>query len=62
MIKYQFSAAPMRAEDRMVNPLGFQVTRYRRDAETVPDAGSLPVGTAIAPAGAPAIPLGGGGM
>jgi type IV secretory pathway component VirB8 len=25
----------MRAEDRFLNPLGFQVTRYRRDAETV---------------------------
>jgi type IV secretion system protein VirB8 len=38
VVTYQFSAAPMRAEDRMVNPLGFQVTRYRRDAETLPEA------------------------
>ncbi len=29
-----FSGAAMRAEDRMINPLGFQVIRYRRDAET----------------------------
>jgi type IV secretion system protein VirB8 len=35
VIKYQFSGAEMRAEDRMINPLGFQVTRYRRDAETL---------------------------
>lgn len=37
VVNYQFSAAPMRAEDRMVNPLGFQVSRYRRDAETLPE-------------------------
>ena len=33
VIKYRFSGAEMRAEDRLVNPLGFQVVRYRRDAE-----------------------------
>jgi type IV secretion system protein VirB8 len=33
VINYQFSAAAMSAADRLVNPLGFQVTRYRRDAE-----------------------------
>ncbi|MFM9935983.1 MAG: virB8 family protein [Novosphingobium sp.] len=37
VIDYRFSGAPMRMEDRFVNPLGFQVTHYRRDAEdTVP--------------------------
>lgn len=35
VIKYRFSAAPMRSEDRFVNPLGFQVTSYRRDQESV---------------------------
>ena len=35
VVKYKFSGAAMSAEDRMVNPLGFQVTRYRRDAETL---------------------------
>lgn len=38
VIKYAFSGAAMRAEDRMINPLGFQVLRYRRDAETLPEA------------------------
>lgn len=33
VIKYRFSEASMSAEDRFTNPLGFQVLRYRRDAE-----------------------------
>lgn len=32
VIGYRFSGAAMSAADRLVNPLGFQVTRYRRDA------------------------------
>ena len=52
VIDYGFSDAPMSAEDRYINPLGFQVTRYRRDAETLPeviempsqDAGQIPAG------------------
>lgn len=36
LIRYRFSGAPMRMEDRFVNPLGFQVLRYRRDAEALP--------------------------
>ena len=42
VIKYKFSGASMTAEDRMINPLGFQVTRYRRDAETLPGASPVP--------------------
>ncbi|WP_447726005.1 virB8 family protein [Sphingomonas koreensis] len=38
VIRYRFSGEPMRVEDRYVNPLGFQVTRYRRDAEALPKA------------------------
>ena len=34
-IGYQYVAAPMHEEDRLVNPLGFQVTSYRVDPETV---------------------------
>jgi type IV secretion system protein VirB8 len=33
LISYRFSGAPMRMEDRLINPLGFQVVSYRRDAE-----------------------------
>jgi type IV secretion system protein VirB8 len=32
-ISFGFSGKPLRAADRFENPLGFQVTRYRRDAE-----------------------------
>ena len=34
-ISFGFSDRPLRAADRFENPLGFQVTRYRRDAEGV---------------------------
>lgn len=36
VVTYQFSDGPLRAEDRLINPLGFQVTRYRRSDETAP--------------------------
>lgn len=39
---YQFSGAAMSAADRLINPLGFQVVRYRRDAE-IPPSPSLAV-------------------
>jgi type IV secretion system protein VirB8 len=38
VVKYRFSGDAMAAEDRMINPLGFQVVRYRRDAETLPES------------------------
>jgi len=37
IIDYEFSGAQMSEADRLINPLGFQVTRYRRDAETLPE-------------------------
>jgi type IV secretion system protein VirB8 len=36
VIRYRFSTEPLQMEDRFVNPLGFQVVRYRRDAEALP--------------------------
>lgn len=42
VIKYRFSAASMTADDRLLNPLGFQVTRYRRDAEILPEPSEAP--------------------
>lgn len=36
VVTYQFSDEPMRNEDRLVNPLGFQVIRYKRSDETAP--------------------------
>lgn len=36
VIRYGYSGGAMSAEDRFVNPLGFQVLRYRRSAEALP--------------------------
>ena len=36
LIRYRFSTAAMSREDRFLNPLGFQVVQYRRNAETAP--------------------------
>ena len=36
VLRYRFSAAQMSEADRLLNPLGFQVLRYRRDAEVPP--------------------------
>jgi len=33
VIRYRYSGEPLKLEDRFINPLGFQVVRYRRDAE-----------------------------
>ena len=35
-ITFRYSDADMSAADRLTNPLGFQVTRYRKDPETLP--------------------------
>lgn len=35
VIGFRYSGAPMRNQDRFLNPLGFQVTAYRRDAESI---------------------------
>lgn len=44
VIRYRFSGAAMSAEDRLTNPLGFQVIRYRRNAETLPAPAQPEVG------------------
>jgi len=36
IVNFRFSDAGMSAEDRLDNPLGFQVVRYRKDPETLP--------------------------
>ncbi|HVJ02533.1 MAG TPA: type IV secretion system protein [Sphingomonas sp.] len=36
VIRYDYANAPMSVEDRYVNPLGFQVRSYRRNAEALP--------------------------
>ena len=39
IVTYGFTAAEMSEADRYVNPLGFQVTSYRRNAETLTEEG-----------------------
>lgn len=48
VVTYRFSGAEMSAADRLINPLGFQVVRYRRDADMPPPADDS-VGSAAAP-------------
>ncbi len=38
VIRYKFTKAAMSLEDRLTNPLGFQVMHYRRDQEALPEA------------------------
>jgi type IV secretion system protein VirB8 len=54
VLTYRFSGDAMAAEDRLINPLGFQVTRYRRDAEIVPVPPPAP--TPAPTSGTPAAP------
>lgn len=35
VIGFRYTGSPMRMADRFLNPLGFQVTSYRRDAEMI---------------------------
>lgn len=46
-VRYRYSNEPMSIEDRFVNPLGFQVTAYRKDPEAPnPEENSSPLATA----------------
>lgn len=36
VVRYRFAGSPMSFEDRIINPLGFQVTGYRKDQEAAP--------------------------
>lgn len=47
VIRYRYSSAPMSLEDRFVNPLGFQVTSYRKDQEVLTPEASPPTSAAI---------------
>ena len=35
VLQFAFTGGPLSLEDRLINPLGFQVTHYRRDAESI---------------------------
>jgi type IV secretion system protein VirB8 len=40
VIRFRYTTSPLKNEYRFDNPLGFQVTDYRRDQESLPDAPS----------------------
>jgi type IV secretion system protein VirB8 len=50
VIAFRYTGAPMNMGDRFINPLGFQVVRYRRDAETLAPATFAPPAADAAPA------------
>lgn len=53
LVRFRFSKQPLALEDRLVNPLGFQVIHYRRDQEAPPPPQAAPepvtVTTSLAP-------------
>jgi type IV secretion system protein VirB8 len=55
VVSFRYTGAPMRMEDRFVNPLGFEVTSYRRDAETAAPVPAPPPILGGAPAGTSAV-------
>jgi type IV secretion system protein VirB8 len=42
VIRYRYSGEPMSIEDRFINPLGFEVTSYQRNAEALPQPEAVP--------------------
>ena len=56
VVDYSFAAKAMSTEDRYINPLGFQVSRYRRDPETAPMAQPVTPQSNFLPAPAPSVP------
>lgn len=49
IVRYRYSDAPMSFENRLVNPLGFQVTGYRRDAEMPTEQPATPQSLILGP-------------
>lgn len=41
LVRFRYTAAPMRNQWRFDNPLGFQAVEYRRDQETAPSPGTV---------------------
>ena len=51
---YSFSGKPINEQDRYLNPLGFQISSYRRDAETTQPVPMPQAPVPVAPMAAPA--------
>ncbi len=50
LVRFRYTHAPMKNEWRFENPLGFQVTEYRRDQEAAPTISDLPPPSSPMPA------------
>ena len=55
VVSWRYSGEAMSADDRLLNPLGFQVTRYRKDAETLPEPAANVILAAGPTPGAPMV-------
>ncbi|MEH3098726.1 virB8 family protein [Sphingomonas adhaesiva] len=55
IVHYRYSGEPMSVADRFINPLGFQVDRYRRSMEVLPAPDSVTPAVAP-PAASPVMP------
>ena len=53
IVRFEYSGEPMSVADRMINPLGFKVTSYRKSAEALPSPATSSSGTAATTAPAP---------
>jgi type IV secretion system protein VirB8 len=56
VVRYRYTDAPMALEDRLVNPMGFQVLTYRRDAEAPQSEVEAVAPALLSPAGDAARP------
>ncbi|MBV8686600.1 MAG: hypothetical protein JOZ90_11825 [Alphaproteobacteria bacterium] len=52
IVRYRFTTGALSAEDRYVNPLGFQVLRYQRNPEVLPPAVEVAPTTTVVTGGA----------
>lgn len=57
MLRYRYSGEPLSLEDRLINPLGFQVLRYRSDQEAIALSGTVGGQAGAATAAPPASEL-----
>jgi len=53
LLRFRFSKQPLALEDRLINPLGFQVVHYRRDQEAPPAPAAAPEQVTVTTSGAP---------
>ena len=58
VVAYRFVDTPLPLQDRLLNPLGFQVVRYHRDQEALPIEAPSPASPPVSPSPLVAAPAG----